>query len=159
MVAVGRADTVACVELTQDVVIDRPIAEVAALLADPEGPRKWHRGLERITVKKGTPGTEGAVSEMAYNDKGRTFKVTETIVKLDLPRQVVTTYKGPGMLHTLTTSLEELGPEQTHVTVHNHIKLSGLAKVGGPIIGKGTQGQMETRLADFKTVLEGGSIG
>ena len=148
----------ALVELTQEVVIDAPIAEVAALLADPEGPRKWHRDLQSIKVVKGTPGKPGVVAELTYLDKGRKFKVTETIVSLDLPRKTVTTYKGPGMLHTLTTTLEELGPESTKVTVHNDIKLSGLAKVGGPIIGKGTKGQMETRAADLKTVLEGGSI-
>jgi uncharacterized protein YndB with AHSA1/START domain len=146
------------VELTQDVVIDVPIEEVAQLLADPEGPRRWHRDLQSIDVKKGKPGQPGCVSEMTYLDKGRTFRVTETIVSLDLPRQTVSTYKGPGMLHTLTTTLEELGPDSTKVTVHNHIKLSGLAKVGGPIIGKGTAGQMKHRAEDLKMVLEGGSL-
>lgn len=147
------------VELTQEVVIDAPIAQVAELLADPQGPRRWHRDLASIDVKKGTAGKPGCVTEMTYLDKGRKFKVTETIVSLDLPRQTVSTYKGPGMLHTLTTTLEELGPDSTRVTVHNDIKLSGLAKVGGPLISKGTEGQMKTRAADLKTVLEGGSIG
>ncbi|MBJ7470568.1 MAG: SRPBCC family protein [Solirubrobacteraceae bacterium] len=145
--------------LSQDVIIDAPIAQVAELLADPQGPRKWHRDLQSIDLKRGTAGTPGAVSELTYLDKGRTFKVTETIVSLDLPRQTVSTYKGPGMLHTLTTTLKELGPSSTRVTVDNDIKLSGVAKFAGPVISKGTAGQMKHRAEDLKTVLEGGSLG
>lgn len=145
-------------ELKQEVVVDVPIDEVARLLADPATSRAWHRDLLSATVKRGTDGKPGAVTELVYSDKGRKFKVEEELVSLDLPKGAVTVYKGPGMKHRLTTSLQDLGDGRTKVTVENDIKLSGVAKLAGPVIGMGTRGQMETRARDLKRYLETGSI-
>lgn len=146
------------VDLKQEVIVDRPIDEVAELLTDPATSRAWHRDLLSATVKRGTDGKPGAVTELVYSDKGRKFKVEEEIISLDLPAGAVTTYKGPGMKHRLTTSLRDLGDGKTQVTVENQIKLSGVAKLAGPVIGMGTRGQMETRARDLQRYLETGSI-
>lgn len=145
-------------DLKQEVVVDRPIDEVARVLSDPETSLAWHRDLVSATVKRGTAGKPGVVTELVYSDKGRKFKVEEELVSLDLPAAAVTVYKGPGMKHRLTTSLEDLGDGKTKVTVENEIKLSGVAKLAGPVIGMGTRGQMETRARDLKRYLETGAI-
>lgn len=146
-------------DLTQTVTVEAPIDEIARLLTDPATSRAWHRDLLSATVKRGTDGKPGAVIELVYSDKGRTFKVEEELVANDLPDgPAVTIYKGPGMKHRLTTSLASLGASSTEVTVHNEIKLSGVAKLAGPVIGMGTRGQMETRARDLKRYLETGAI-
>lgn len=145
-------------ELKQEIVVEVPIDEVARLLSDPATSRAWHRDLLSATVKRGTDGKPGVVTELVYSDKGRKFKVEEELVSIDFPEAAVTIYKGPGMKHRLTTSLEALTDTSTKVTVHNDIKLSGVAKLAGPVIGMGTRGQMETRARDLKSYLETGAI-
>lgn len=145
-------------EITQDVIIERPIADIVAMLSDPDHPYHWHRDLVSLERTGGTPGQPGATARLTYNDKGRTFKLDEEIVAVRLPVDTVTTYKAAGMTHTLTTTLEEVGPTTTKVTVHNAIKLPRLAKLAGPIIEKATRGQTEVRARDLKRYLETGSI-
>lgn len=146
------------VEFTQDVVIEQPIGEVAAKLADPDHLKAWHLDLVSVERVSGTPGEAGAQSVLNYDNKGRKFRLEETIVESDLPQRTVARYEAMGMKHTLTTTLEAIDAESTRISVHNDMALSGAAKLAGPMLAKSLKKQTDKRVGYLKQWLETGTV-
>ncbi len=145
-------------EFEQDIDIEKPIDEVTELLSDPDHVAHWHRDLVRIERVSGEPGSPGAKSVLHYDHKGRKFQLQETMLVHRLPEESVATYEAMGMKHTLTTRLEPIDDTRTRVKLHNHMELSGMAKLAFPMLSGSLQEQTDKRVLDLKRWAETGSV-
>lgn len=146
-------------DFTQDVLIEKPIDEVAALLSDPDHIKRWHRDLVSIERVSGEPGAVGSKAVLNYDHKGRKFRLEETILEQDLPRKTVARYETTGMKHLLTTTLTAEGDGATRVRVDNDMHLSGMAKLAAPMLQGSLRKQVDKRVLDLKTWAETGELG
>lgn len=145
-------------DFSQDVLIEKPRDEVAALLSDPDHITHWHRDLVSIERVSGKPGAVGSKAVLNYDNKGRKFRLEETVLEQDLPRKTVAVYETTGMKHTLTTTLTAEG-DATRVRVDNDMHLSGMAKLAAPMLQGTLRKQVDKRVLDLKTWAETGELG
>ncbi|MET1051347.1 MAG: SRPBCC family protein [Mycetocola sp.] len=135
------------------IIVQRPVSDIAGRLADPDHPLAWQQDLVSITRLDGVPGAPGSTALYSYDDKGRSFELTETIESVS---QAGTTavYEAPNLRHTITTTFTADGPASTVMTVENDLRLSGPAKLAGPLLAKSLRAQADAKLAGFKAWVE-----
>lgn len=75
------------------VTINRPRSQVVALFANPDNFIHWHIGLIRVEPVSGTPGETGAVSTLVYQRDYRESEIQQTVVAVDLPRELTVLYE------------------------------------------------------------------
>ncbi len=117
------------------VVIDRPVEEVFAFLADGENDRKFSpRVLEMEKATDGPPGL-GTVYKSTVKDAGmktkREFELTEFVVPTRIrwaerSKNIVTALEGG-------YDLERIGEGQTRLTVYNVLEGHGFGKLIAPL--------------------------
>lgn len=93
--------------------INKPIQLVAELFTDPENLKHYQDGFVKKVHVSGTPGAEGAVSELHYSHKGRDMVLKETIGKSNPPFRFEATYSHPMMDNTLKTTFTAISIDQT----------------------------------------------
>ncbi len=94
-------------------VINKPIAEVAALFADPNSPKEYQDGFIRKELLSGEAGENGAVYELFYSYGGRDMVMTETIVNNSLPEFYEAFYHHEHMDNTMKCHFTALDARRT----------------------------------------------
>ncbi|WP_224489543.1 SRPBCC family protein [Robertkochia flava] len=79
--------------------IERPTEEVLELLMDPENLKHWQKGLICVSHLDGVPGKKGCKSKLKYQIGKRKMTLTETITKVDQPRELHLDYQTNGVLN------------------------------------------------------------
>ena len=83
--------------------IEKPIALVTQLFADPNNLKHYQKGFVRKELLSGRAGEEGAKSKMVYKwgKSDREMELIETVVSNQLPDSFVANYEHPMMDNTL----------------------------------------------------------
>jgi len=116
-------------------VIDRPIEEVFAFVADGENDPKFSPRVERIEKTTDGPPGQGTVYASSVKDAGMTtareFELTEFVAPTKIrwaerSKNIVTATEGG-------YDLEPAGESATKLTVHNVLEGHGLGKLIAPL--------------------------
>ena len=112
---------------TVDVVIDKPVEEVAALFDSPENLLKWMEGLQKFEHLEGTPGEVGAKSKLYFKMGNRDIEMIETITVRNLPEEFGGTYEADGVFNKNIMSFKSTGSDQTRVSMDTEFQMQNLA--------------------------------
>ena len=96
--------------------INKPIAEVAQLFADPKYLKEYQDGFVKKELISGYEGQDGAISKMYYKYGKRDMIMTETITSNKLPHSFEAFYHHEHMDNTMKCSFEALSPTKTRYT-------------------------------------------
>jgi len=105
------------VDVLTELVIDRPVADVAAFAADPDNAPVWYENIESVEWQSPRPLSVG--SRVAELEPGQ--------------KLVMRTSEGPFPMET-TYTWEALGQTTTRMTLRNRGAPSGFSKLISPLM-------------------------
>jgi uncharacterized membrane protein len=151
-----REDDLVSVDVHVEVVIDRPVVEVAFFAGDPANAPQWYSNI--VSVSWQTPPRVSVGSRMDFlaHFLGRTLAYTYEVVELDPNRRLVMrTADGPFPMETTYTWTEVEG-EATRMTLRNRGTPAGFAKVTAPMMDRAMRRATTKDLSRLKHLLETG---
>lgn len=136
--------------------IDCPAADVLEIMMNPDNIKCWQRGFISLTPIKGTAGQEGAKSLLKYKIGNRDVEMTETITKLDLPRELHLTYQTNGVFNVQENYFYETDQGTRWTTVSEFKFNSIFMKIMGFLMPGAFKKQSLRYMHDFKNYMESG---
>ena len=142
-------------DVTTDIEIDKPRAEVAGYASDPDNAPEWYENIERVDWE--TPRPLGIGSRVAFVARflGRTLEYTYEIREL-VPGEklVMSTAEGPFPMET-TYNWADTPSGGTHMTLRNRGRPAGFSKLMSPLMASAARRANRKDLARLKRMLEG----
>lgn len=142
------------IDVTTQIVIDRPQDEVAAYAADPTNAPEWYENIESVDWKTPSPVKVGSRMDFVAHMMGRrlayTYEVTELVPG---ERLVMRTAEGPFPMET-TYTWEPAGDGRTLMKLRNRGMPSGFAKVSAPLMGAVVRRETNKNLRALKQLME-----
>lgn len=141
------------VDVLTEIVVDRPIGEVARYAGDPENAPKWYVNIKSVEWK--TPPRLALGSRIAFVAQflGRRLAYTYEIVDLSPARLVMRTSEGPFPMET-TYTWEPTGERGTRMTLRNRGEPRGFSKLVAPLMVSAMRRANRKDLAKLKSILE-----
>ena len=142
------------VDVTNEIVIHRPVADVAAYAGDPTNAPQWYTNIRTVEVKTPSPLAQGSQIAFVATFLGRTLSYTYEVVELVAgERLTMRTAEGPFPMMT-TYAWTSLAPHQTRMTLRNTGTPSGFATIASPLIAASMRRAMTKDLIALKRILE-----
>lgn len=145
------------VDVTTEIRIDRPRAEVARFAADPSNAPDWYENIESIEWV-GPPRVEvGARAAFVARFLGKRLAYTYEITEL-VPdeRLVMRTAEGPFPMETTYTWRDEDGG--TRMTLSNRGEPTGFSRLVAPVMAAAMRRATQKDLARLKALLEARAV-
>lgn len=142
------------VDVAESIVIERPVAEVAAFAGDPTNAPTWYRRIDSAVWQTDPPVMLGSQITFRARFLGRELVYTYEVVELTPGEQMsMRTSAGPFPMAT-TYTWRPVGDRVTHMTLRNHGEPSGFARLTAPFVARAMRRAMRQDLADLKRLLE-----
>jgi uncharacterized protein YndB with AHSA1/START domain len=142
------------VDVLTEVVIDRPIGEVAGYAADPSNAPQWYANIESVTWQTAPPIRVGSRLDFVAQFLGRrlayTYEITELVAG---HRLVMRTAHGPFPMQT-TYTWTALGETRTRMTLRNRGEPTGFSRMAGPVMAAAIRRANQKDLGAIKRILE-----
>jgi Polyketide cyclase / dehydrase and lipid transport len=118
-------------EFSGSAVIERPIIEVFAFLADGTNDPKFSPRVQEIKKTTDGPIGVGTVFESTVKDAGMTTKRKFELTEFEAPTKIRWTERSKNMITVPDGgyNLEAIGESQTKVTIHNAFEGHGFGKL------------------------------
>jgi hypothetical protein len=142
------------VDVQTETVINRPRAEVAAYVADPDNAIEWYTNIKAIEWK--TPKALAVGSRVAFIAQflGRRIAYTYEIRELvGAERLVMSTEEGPFAMET-TYEWSDAPGGGTRMRLRNRGEPSGFGKIAAPMMAKAMRRANTKDLERLKGILE-----
>jgi len=143
------------VDVTTEIEIARPRAEVAAYACDPDNATTWYENIKSVEWQ--TPGPLAVGSRLRFTAAfmGRSLAYTYEVRQHDpATRFVMSTDSGPFPMET-TYEWRDGPGGATVMSLRNCGEPSGFAKVGAGLMARAMQRANRKDLARLKEILEG----
>ena len=137
-----------------EIMVDKPLAESWAVTQDEAKMADWLPGFQRVEHISGTPGMEGAVSDVYFENDGEIMSIRETITNVVPNESISMTFESDFMNMDYTLNMAP-ADGQTKITTstvtagNGMFSRSVMAMFGGSI-----QDQEEKNLANLKATIE-----
>jgi uncharacterized membrane protein len=141
------------VDVTTEIEIDLPRAEVAAYAADPDTAPEWYENIERVEWETPKPLAIGSRIGFVARFLGRTLEYTYEIRELNGERVVMSTAQGPFPMET-TYTWRDTPSGGTRMTLRNRGRPTGFSKLMSPLMGSAARRANKKDLARLKQILE-----
>ena len=143
------------VDVSTEIVIDRPCAEVAAYAADPSHAPDWYANIESVTWRSQPKEAQvGSTMDFVARFLGRGLAYTYEIVELIAgERLVMRTAQGPFPMET-TYTWEPVGEGRTRMTLRNRGEPAGFARMAAPVMAAAMRRANQKDLVALKRILE-----
>jgi hypothetical protein len=141
------------VDVTTEIEIDRPRAQVAAYAADPDTAPEWYENIERVDWETPRPRAVGSKVAFVARFLGRTLEYTYEIRALDDERLVMSTAQGPFPMET-TYTWRDAPSGGTRMTLRNRGRPAGFSKLFSPFMASAVRRANRKDLASLKRILE-----
>jgi Polyketide cyclase / dehydrase and lipid transport len=147
------------VDVTTEIVIERPRPEVAAYASDPDHSTIWYENIRAVEWRSPKPLAVGSQLAFVADFLGRRLTYTYEIKEL-VPgeRFVMSTAEGPFPMET-TYSWEETATGATKMTLRNRGDPSGFTRLAAPMMAAAIRRANRKDLMRLKAILEGSSAG
>jgi uncharacterized protein YndB with AHSA1/START domain len=142
------------VDVTTEIVIDRPCAQVAAYAADPSHAPDWYANIASVSWRSQPPARVGSTMDFVARFLGRRLAYTYEIVDL-VPGQrlVMRTAQGPFPMET-TYTWEPVDESRTRMTLRNRGEPAGFGRIAAPVMTAAMRRANTKDLAALKRILE-----
>ncbi len=144
------------VDVTSEVVIDRPVGEVAAFAADPSNAPRWYDNIVSVERDESRPVEAGLRATFVAHFLGRRLEYTYELTELVAGEKLVMgTAQGPFPMET-TYTWEPTAGGATRMTLRNRGEPRGFSKVVAPFMARAVRRANGKDLIRLKTLLEQG---
>jgi len=147
-------DRPVAVDVTTEIAIDRPRAEVAAYVSEPDNAPAWYENIESVRWESAPPVGPGSKVAFVAHFLGRrlayTYEVTELVPE---QRLVMRTAQGPFPMET-TYSWQDSPSGGTRMVLRNRGEPAGFARVGAPVMAAAMRRANRKDLERLKEILE-----
>jgi uncharacterized membrane protein len=143
---------VAPVDVSTSIVINRPVADVAAYAANPDNVPKWYVNIKSVEWKSTPPARIGSRIAFVAHFLGKRIAYTYEIVELTDRKLVMRTAEGPFPMET--TYEWEPVEGGTRMTLRNRGTPSGFASITAPFMARAMRRANEKDLTALKQLLE-----
>jgi uncharacterized membrane protein len=143
---------VAPVDVFTSIVINRPVADVAAYTANPDNVPKWYVNIKSVEWKSTPPARVGSRIAFVAHFLGKRIAYTYEIIELTDRKLVMRTAEGPFPMET--TYEWEPVEGGTRMTLRNRGTPSGFASITAPFMARAMRRANEKDLAALKQLLE-----
>jgi uncharacterized membrane protein len=142
------------VDVTTEIVIDRPRSEVAAYVADLDHTTAWYANIRSVEWKTPRPASIGTRVAFVARFLGRTIAYTYEVREwVANERFVMSTAYGPFAMETTYVWADAPGGA-TRMTLRNRGEPTGFAGLGAPVLAAAMRRANEKDLGRLKTILE-----
>ena len=142
------------VDVLTEIVIERPLREVAACAGDPERAPEWYVNIRSVEWKTPPPLAVGSRLAFVAQFLGRRLVYTYEIAELVAgERLVMRTAEGPFPMETTYTWHDE-GGGRTRMTLRNRGEPRGFSKLVAPFMAVAMRRANQKDLARLKMLLE-----
>jgi uncharacterized membrane protein len=142
------------VDVSTEVVIERPRDEVAGFAADPSNAPEWYANIESVVWRTPPPLAVGSRLDFVARFLGRRLSYTYEIVEW-MPGEmlVMRTAQGPFPMET-TYTWTSIGAARTRMTLRNRGEPAGFGKIVAPVMAAAVHRANDKDLAAIKRILE-----
>jgi uncharacterized membrane protein len=142
------------VDVQTDIVIDRPIDQVAEYVGDPSNAPLWYANIKSVEWLTTPPVRLGSKMDFVADFLGRRLAYTYEVVDfVPLQRLVMSTLAGPFPMETRYT-WEALDRRRTRMTLRNRGTPAGFSRFLAPLMGLAVRRANRQDLRRLKRVLE-----
>jgi uncharacterized membrane protein len=143
------------VDVSTEIVIERPPGVVSVYACDPTNAPAWYSAIKSIQWRSEPVVHVGSRIAFVAEFLGRRLEYTYEIVEYEPGKRfVMRTAEGPFPMETIY-DFEETREGHTRMTLRNHGEPSGVSKLMTPMIQTAMRSANEKDLAKLKTILEG----
>ncbi len=140
---------------SNEIIIDQPREKVIELFDNPDNMKFWQKGFVSFSTFEGDLGKAGSKSNLKYKMGKREIEMVETIIEMDLPEKMHTTYETKGVYNIQKNYFKEEG-DKTRWVSESEFQFSGFMKLMVFFMGKKAfSKQSYTFMEDFKAFAEG----
>ena len=142
------------VDITTEIIINKPINVVADYASDPDNAPKWYVNIKSADLKTRKPLTVGSQVTFTAQFLGRKLTYTYEIVEL-VPQQklVMRTSEGPFPMET-TYVWTAIDNKTTKMILRNAGKPTGFSKLFAPFMAKAMKKANNKDLQNIKKIIE-----
>jgi uncharacterized protein YndB with AHSA1/START domain len=142
------------VDVTSDVTIARPRADVASYASDPGNATEWYENIKAVEWRSSPPLTVGTRVAFVATFLGRRLDYTYEVREL-VPgeRLVMSTDEGPFPMET-TYEFTDAADGATRMTLRNRGEPSGFSKIAAPLMATAMRRANAADLRRLKALLE-----
>jgi uncharacterized protein YndB with AHSA1/START domain len=142
------------VDVSCEIEIPRPRADVAAYASDPDNATAWYAKIKAVEWETPRPLAVGSRIAFVATFLGRRLAYTYEIREL-VPgeRLVMSTAQGPFPMET-TYTWDDARPGATRMTLRNRGEPAGFAKVAAPVMERAMRRAMNQDLRRLSEILQ-----
>lgn len=142
------------VDVSTQIEIARPRADVAAFATDPDNATAWYENIKAVSWQSPRPLAVGTRLEFVAQFLGRHLAYTYEVAEL-VPgeRFVMRTAQGPFPMET-TYTWDDVGDGATRMTLRNRGEPAGFAKLSAPMVAGAMRRANRKDLDRLKALLE-----
>ena len=142
------------VDVLSEIVIDRPVAAVAAYTADPTNAPDWYANIKSVGWKTPPPIAIGSRMDFIATFLGRRLAYTYEITELELgSRLVMRTAQGPFPMET-TYTWTAIDDTHTRMTLRNRGEPAGFGRIAAPAMAAAMRRTNHKDLQNLKRIIE-----
>ena len=142
------------VDVQTEIVIDRPVDDVAAYTIDPTNAPEWYANIDSVDWQTPPPATVGSKMTFVARFLGRRLEYTYEIAELEPGRRLIMrTAQGPFPMET-TYTFAAVTETSTRMTLRNRGEPAGFSKVLAPMMQPAMRRANNKDLASIKKILE-----
>lgn len=140
------------------VVINKPVKEVWDFFKNPDNLILWLSGFQKFEHVSGIPGTVGAKAKHHFLERGKELILDGELTEVVQEKRIIGILDSSMMLNTVTNSFNDLGNDQTEVSLSSDTQFKGfLWKQVGPLVKGEFKKRQEKDLQTLKRLLENGN--
>lgn len=141
------------VDVVNALLIQRPLAEVAAYASDPANTPSWYDNIRAVEWVTEPPVRVGSRMAFVAQFLGRRLAYTYEVMELSERRMVMRTAEGPFPMETIY-EWEPVEPAVTRMTLRNRGEPSGFSSIMAPVMARAMKRATRKDLEKLKAILE-----